>query len=183
MDLEGRRRSCCTISASLEHVDVLHACKPRARGHAPLACMPIGISTFLLAALMHLKDAGDAARRSCIGRLSTPPLEMARGRLAAFKVGLCHHTDLGAHTALRQTRADIRLHIVRFLYTAVRLSVQKLPTADPSSPQTLSCGSVSQLTTQAHQVLCHTVGLTLPQPPAFTAASDLRSLQYLCDCL
>lgn len=35
-------------------------------------------------------------------RLPTPLLEMARGRLAAFKDGLYHHKDLGERTALGQ---------------------------------------------------------------------------------
>ena len=54
------------------------------------------------------------------------------GWLAAVKsVGLCHHTRQAHRSFRREASADICLLVVRLVYTAVRLSAQKLSTADP----------------------------------------------------
>lgn len=106
------------------------------------------------------------------------------GRLAALKVGLCHHTDLGERPAYRQASAEVRLYPVRHMYTAVQLSAQRSPLLIhiPTNAKMWLC-QTSQLTTKVHLVLSPTVGLTLTQPPAPPASTDLRSLQLSCDAL
>lgn len=82
------------------------------------------------------------------------PWKWHGGRLAAFKVGLCHHTALGESPSCRQASTEVWLYSARLMYTAVHLSAQRSPLLIrfPTNAKMWLC-QTSQLTTKDHHVL------------------------------